>query len=328
VRQGEFVHEGQPLLTINTTHIAANGADLDAHTQQTLLKQKAELQRNVQAEDRRSDSERERLQAAASASEKQISAIRTQIAIQSQRLALAEKDVSSAAELRQHGIMSAIEYNRREAQRLQQKQGLESLNQQLTAEQAKLADSQFALQQLPTVMAQKVQALRNDLSSVEQRLADVQGRSAYVVSAPVSGKIGTLQASVGETADPHRLQLEIIPEDSPLQAELLVPSRAIGFIEAGQKVRLLYDAFPYQQFGTYTGHVVRVSQTLVTASDAGGPIRLKEPAYRVTAALDRPYVDAYGKRMPLQPDMLLRADVILEKRSLASWLLAPVHVRM
>jgi membrane fusion protein len=144
----------------------------------------------------------------------------------------------------------------------------------------------------------------------------------------VSGKIGTLQASVGETADPHRLQLEIIPEDSPLQAELLVPSRAIGFIEAGQKVRLLYDAFPYQQFGTYTGHVVRVSQTLVTASDAGGPIRLKEPAYRVTAALDRPYVDAYGKRMPLQPDMLLRADVILEKRSLASWLLAPVHVRM
>ena len=41
-------------------------------------------------------------------------------------------------------------------------------------------------------------------------------------------------------------------------------------------------------------------------------------------ALDRPDIDAYGKRMPLQPDMLLNADIILEKRSLMSWLLDPL----
>ena len=75
--------------------------------------------------------------------------------------------------------------------------------------------------------------------------------------------------------------------------------------------------------------VHRLFNTGVTGSDAFGPIELKEPAYRVTAALDRPDIDAYGKKIPLQADMLLRADIILEKRSLISWLLDPLlSVRM
>jgi len=328
VRQGDLVQEGQPLLTVVANHIAANGTDLDANTLQMLHSQKAELQQNIAAEQKRAASERERLQAAEGGIQKQIQAIGTQIQIQSERLAIVQKDVNSAEQLRRQGIVSGVEYNRRQEQLLQQKQGLESLNQQIEGEQSKLKDTRFSLEQLPTMMAQKVQALRNELSNVEQRIAEVQARSAYVVRAPKSGKIATLQASVGETVDPHRLQLEIIPQGSPLQAELLVSPRAIGFIQPGQKVRLLYEAFPYQQFGTYSGHVVSVSQTLVTASDAAGPIRLKEPAYRVTATLDRSDIDAYGKRMPLQADMLLRADVILENRSLASWLLSPLHIRM
>jgi membrane fusion protein len=75
--------------------------------------------------------------------------------------------------------------------------------------------------------------------------------------------------------------------------------------------------------------VVKISQTILTGSDARGPIALKEPAYRVIAALDRADIDAAGKKVPLQPDMLLRADIILEKRSLMSWLISPLTgVRM
>jgi membrane fusion protein len=49
----------------------------------------------------------------------------------------------------------------------------------------------------------------------------------------------------------------------------------------------------------------------------------------VTAVLERPDIDAYGKRVALQPDMLLKADIILERRSLASWLTTPLRsVRM
>jgi membrane fusion protein len=94
-------------------------------------------------------------------------------------------------------------------------------------------------------------------------------------------------------------------------------------------VRILYEAFPYQQFGTYRAHVTNVSQTIVTGNDASGPVSLKEPAYRVTATLEDQKINAYGKQILLQADMLLRADIILEKRSLMNWFLDPLlSVRM
>ena len=45
--------------------------------------------------------------------------------------------------------------------------------------------------------------------------------------------------------------------------------------------------------------------------------------------LARPDVDANGKKIKLQPDMSLRTDIILEKRTLADWILAPIrHLRI
>ena len=58
---------------------------------------------------------------------------------------------------------------------------------------------------------------------------------------------------------------------------------------------------------------MRLSQTILTSSDVAGPIKLTEPGYRVAAALDRSDINAYGKTVALQPDMLLKADIILEK---------------
>jgi membrane fusion protein len=182
----------------------------------------------------------------------------------------------------------------------------------------------YTLEQLPTVMAEKIQLLRNELSAAEQRIAEVGGRRAYVIRAPIAGRVSSLQASVGQVADPQRLQLQIVPAAGELQAELFVPARAIGFVEVGQDVRILYDAFPYQHFGTYRGRIVRLSQTILTGADVSTPVALREPAYKAIVALERLDIDAYGKRVPLQPDMLLKADIILERRTLVEWILNPL----
>jgi membrane fusion protein len=138
-----------------------------------------------------------------------------------------------------------------------------------------------------------------------------------------------LQVSKGQTVQPQRLQLEIVPDGSPLQAELLIPTRAAGFVRIGEQVRFQYDAFPYQNFGAYTGWISELSHTVLTKSDTAGPIAPEEPVYKAVAVLDRPDVDANGKKMPLQAGMLLKAEVILDRRSLASWILDPLlHKRM
>jgi membrane fusion protein len=329
VDEGASVVEGQPLLTIDTDQIASDGSDVNAALLDTLLAQKALLAKNIEAEEQRAGSERERLTLAVRGLETEITQLRSQIALQDDRLKLVNTELQAAQQLSSKGYMTAVDFRRRQLASMEQQQVLSGLNQQVAAKQNQLNEARFSLSQLPTVMAQKVQNIRNDLAATEQRMAEIKGRAAYVIRSSISGRVSTLQATPGQNADPQQLQLEIIPNDAVLRAELFIPARAIGFVKTGQPVRILYDAFPYQHFGTYRGEVVKVSQTILTNADASGPIKLNEPAYRVTAALQRPDIDAYGTKVALQPDMLLKADIILERRSLMSWLISPLlSVRM
>jgi membrane fusion protein len=254
----------------------------------------------------------------------QITQLEDQLPLQQDRIELSESLVASIAKLVAKGAVTDVEFKRRQADVISQKQNLKSLMQDLAARQNQLTDSQYTLNQLPIVIAEKIQLLRNELSSVEQRIAEINGRRAFVVRAPITGRVSALQASPGKLAEPNQLQLEIIPA-STLKAELLVPSRSIGFIRVGQPVGIRYDAFPYQNFGRYKGTITEISHNILTRSDvSSGFITLEEPVYRVTAALDRQDVSAYGKKVPLQAGMLLKADVILDKRSLMRWVLDPL----
>jgi membrane fusion protein len=324
VNEGQDVAEGEPLLTIVTSQITANGDDVNATVLAVLTQQRDVVERQIAAEERRTASEHDRLASTIKGVEGETAQLEDQRTIQNERLQLSESFVSTGATLVAKGALPAIELKRREQAALEQRQHLASLDQQITVRRTQLADARHTLEQLPTVAAERVRVLRGDLSWIEQRIAEVDGRRAYVIKAPTSGRVSALHASIGQVADPRHMQLEIIPLDSTLQAQLFFPTRAFGFVRPGQQVRILYDAFPYQKFGTYRGSVTNVSQTILTGNDATGPITLKEPAYRVTVAPERPDIDAYGLKMPLQPGMLLKADVILEQRSLMRWLLDPV----
>lgn len=324
VEQGQRVGEGQPLLSVTTSRIAANGEDVDATVLAALARQQDQLTRQIAAEERRTESERDRLAAQIQGLETELGHIVAQIANQRERIRVVERLVAAAAQLAPRGLVSELDQRRREEALLEQRQSLNVLNQQLAARQSQLTEMRYTLEQLPTVMAEKIQLLRNELSAAEQRIAEVEGRRAYVIRAPIAGRVSSLQASVGQVADPQRLQLQIVPAAGELQAELFVPARAIGFVEVGQDVRILYDAFPYQHFGTYRGRIVRLSQTILTGADVSTPVALREPAYKAIVALERLDIDAYGKRVPLQPDMLLKADIILERRTLVEWILNPL----
>lgn len=324
VEQGQMVEAGQPLVAVTTSQIAANGEDVNAAILASLEQQARELTRQLATEERRTASERERLAAQIQGQETELGQLQVQAGVQRDRVRLVEGIVGSGAQLAQRGLVSELDQRRREEAMLEQRQALIVLNQRITARQGELTETRFRLAQLPFVLAEKQQQLRTELSLAEQRVAEVNGRRAYILRAPIAGRIASLQAAVGQAADPQRLLAQMVPPDSPLRAELFIPARAIGFVEVGQPVRILYDAFPYQHFGSYRGRIESISQTMLTGADAPGPVPLREPAYRATASLERPDISAYGKRVPLQPDMLLRADVILERRSLVDWILNPL----
>jgi membrane fusion protein len=324
VREGQEVDEGAALLTVAVDQTTTDGQNVDAVQLAALGRQKNALAEQVALQEGRASSERRRLTAQLAGSREAIAHLEEQLAAQAERIRLAEGLVQSVVGLRQKGYISEVDYQRRREGLLESRQNLAALGQQLAGRRSELAQAEAALEQLPTTIAEKVQALRNLLADVDQRITEIEGRRGYVVRAPIKGRVSTLQAAVGRTIDPRQSQLSLLPHDSALQAELFVPAQAIGFVREGQAVRVLYDAFPHQRFGAYGGRVTGVARTMLAPSDLNGPVSLREPAYKVTVLLDRQDVTAYGQRVALQPDMLLKADILLDRRSFLAWLLDPL----
>ena len=324
VAEGQHVAAGDALFSVATPEVTAGGEDVNAAKLASMRHQKDMLTGQIAAEQQTGTTERARLTALIASTEAEIGDMQTQLGIQTDRIQIAESLVSAAQDLLAKGFMSAVEARRREDALLEQKQTLMSLRRQLSEKQSKLAETRQALATLPTDTARKTQPLRDEIATIDQRGADAQGQRSYVVRAPTDGRVALLQIHEGQAVQPQQLQLEIVPDNSPLQAELLIPTRAAGFVRPGQEVRLLYDAFPYQNFGAYTGHVAEISNTVLTKTDAVGPIVPEEPVYKAVVQLDRPDVDANGRKMPLHAGMLLQAKIILDRRSLARWILEPL----
>jgi membrane fusion protein len=95
-------------------------------------------------------------------------------------------------------------------------------------------------------------------------------------------------------------------------------------VNTGQNVRLMVDAFPFQQYGVIQGQIREISRSATRPGEMAAPIDFKEPVYRVSVALSTDAITAYGIARPLQSGMTLKADVITDKRTFMSWLLDPL----
>ncbi|MFC1458902.1 HlyD family efflux transporter periplasmic adaptor subunit [Microvirga arabica] len=198
------------------------------------------------------------------------------------------------------------------------------MDRELAEADKSLSQAQLQREQLPVLQAERLAQLRLNLADRERQRAEAESQRAQVITAPISGRVTALQAAPGQIVDPTKPLMTLLPDGASLLADLFVPSRAIGFIEPGQRVCLMVDAFPYQRFGTVGGSVETMSQAMISPDEVIGKVALSEPAYRVTVRLDRQAIDAFGRQIALQPDMTLKADIVLEGRSLVAWLFEPL----
>ena len=156
--EGQEVQEQQPLLTIDTTQISATGEDVNAAILRTLLGQRDELNSQIAGETQRQASERQRLTLLIQGAKDEIAQLEGKIPLQQERIKIIESLVASVAKLEAKGIVTTVEFKRRQSEALDLKQNLNSLRQQLAARQNQLTDTQYTLNQLPIVIAEKISA--------------------------------------------------------------------------------------------------------------------------------------------------------------------------
>src|SRR6478736_3924857 len=133
VKEGQEVTEGDPLLTVVTSQITANGNDVNATVLAVLAQQREVVECQIAAEERRAASEHDGFASTTKGIEGEIVQLEEQRKIQNERLELSESFVSSGATLTKSGVLAPIELKRRQQAALEQQQSVVSLDQQITA---------------------------------------------------------------------------------------------------------------------------------------------------------------------------------------------------
>lgn len=324
VREGEHVRAGQKLATIVVEHVDETGGSAVAATLSALDVQRTLAEQQALLAGQRAEAERARLTAVINGIRRQQSDLSDQIRLQEQVVASAQDVFDRVSQVIERGFVSRIEFERRRQALLAAQQQLAELRQQSGALASEEQQAVAELARIGADAASEVATAESSIQAVLQQRAQSLAGRAYVITAPISGRVAALQAAVGRTVDGSAPLMTVIPDGSALHAEIYAPTRAVGFVRPGQEVRLLYDAFPYQRFGSFAGRVARVSRTVLDPREITAPIKLEEPVYRIEVALDRQSVEAFGQALTLQPGMTLSANLVLDRRSFADWLLQPL----
>lgn len=325
VRDGDQVRAGQAIATIRIGEATPESQDPAADAQASISQQIEILQGQAAIEQGRRIADQSKLASGMKGYVQGLASLDVQINLQRDIVRSAEQGVQQLETLLIKGFASKFETERRRSEYLTAQQQYQQLEQQRSQILTQMESLRSDAVRLPLDTRTRVGDIQSNIQNLRQRIGEDSAARSYVVVAPLSGRISALQTSVGHVANPALPLMTVLPDGAELVGELYAPSRAAGFIRVGQRVRLLYDAFPFQRFGSFGATVESVSQTVILPHEIDAPIKLNEPAYRLRVRLDRQNVAAFGQRLALRPGMSLTAHIQLDRRSFIDWLLEPLR---
>ena len=327
VHEGQHVARGQILAEFDNPLDSAALGNTQAFITAQLQRERTGLRQDLGTQQALAASQAETLRATIASLQAQVTQIRGQLVLQRQEATSMQQLLTRITPLARKGDISDFDLEQQQANALNAQLQVKVLRRQLLSTQQQLAQSEQQLAQIPLNLAAQQSATHDKLAEIEQALANNEAQRAWVLRASRAGIVSTLLLKPGQTVTAGQSLLAVLPAGSTLEAQLLVPSQAIGFVRSGQRVVLRYQAFPYQKFGLHEGIVTQVSRSALSPQEVSGLIgqQASVPLYRVMVRLGRQTVNAYGKPVGLLPGMALHADILLDRRRLIDWVLEPLY---
>lgn len=324
VKEGQEVKAGVPMARISLERATSASTTTGAVVSGELSQRRGSLEKEQGQMRELAGQQLQQVRKKAADLQNEISQIGTEITLQSQRLASAKAEALRWAQLAEKKFASEIAARQKQDEATDQEIRLQALRRQKSTLERDLSTARMEEPSVALRARTLEEQVNRQISELQQTLVQEEAKRETIIRAPITGIVTNITVSSGQSVAADAAFATILPAGSKLQVELLVPTRAIGFVTKGKEVSLRYEAFPFERFGQYRGVIVDVSQTVWSAGDKVGPLTVREPAYRITAKLDKQSVEAMGQEIPLRSGMLVNADILLEKRSLLEWLFEPV----
>ncbi len=324
VKEGDEVQAGAPIARLSLERSIGAGVSSGALVQKELSQRAVNLDSERERVRQLADQQREQIRTRIADLRKEIAQNDVEIRLQQTRVASAREDFQRTQQLVKEGFVSDTALTQKRNDQLDQQVKLETLKRSRAGLERELRAAETELPTIDTHASQQIDQLSRQKSEITQSMVQEEAKRETIIRAPITGVVTNIAVARGASVAADAPIAMLLPKGSGLQAQLLVPTRAIGFVQPGNEVVLRYEAFPFQRFGQYRGKVEAISRTVWSAGEQVGSMTAKEPVYRIDVKLDRQTVSAGNQEFALRPGMLVNADILLERRTIFEWVFEPV----
>jgi len=223
-------------------------------------------------------------------------------------------------------VISKQEYYDEAAKLRQKRLQLEQQNAAIMQNNVNAGESN---KQMLEIQYEREEKERGYITGIQEAIRNlnsyIQGwEQRYLVLAPYTGTIQYLRPlQVNEQAAAGEELFAIVPNEHKYMALVMVPAAGIGKVQVGQKVHLLVDNFPYNEFGFLEGTISK--RSLLPDPNTRNANGTAAPAmYRVYVKLRDTLETNFRKEIAFSPEMTANARIITKDRNLLQRLVAGV----
>ncbi len=246
----------------------------------------------------------------------------------SARLAVAKEVESMRAELYQQKTGSKLNLLESRSARLQVERDMQLALSQIKESDEEIgrvhAERQAFIEEWRQKVAEEIASLRREQNDVAKPLDKARKRNALIaLTAPTDAVVlETAERSVGSVLREAESFFTLVPLNAPLEAEVSIDAKDIGFVNADALARIKLDAYPFQKHGTLEGTVRTISEDAFTEKDKEKP--QPPPFYRSRIVLAPPELRAVPATFRLIPGMTVSAEIKAGERTVLSYFLYPL----
>ena len=312
VHDGEQVEQNALLYRINVD-TGTQGGGLNHQLVQALQAERPVLAREVARDDALQQADGKQLQQKVNNLNDQLAQVQEQTTIQQAFVDRLNSEYTQFNDLLKKGTVSVDEMNTRELSWMNAMSRLEELKASKIKLQADLNQVRYDLDTYSLQSGNQIDALKTKISEIDRQIATSMAKREIEIRSPAGGVVTAVVAHPGQVVGTSSPMLTIVPSHSSMQAELLAPSSAIGFIHPGERVLLRYSAFPYEKFGAHWGTVLAVSHAALRADELrqldGGDPKPSQSYFQITVRPDDQTVNVYGRQEALPASLQVQAYV-------------------
>lgn len=327
VAEGDRVLAGQLLAVVQVPRATVQAGDMGAALQQQLGIRNENMQAAGQARLREIQSNLSGIAQQTSHISAQRQRLQREIQLRQQQVELARETLERYESLMDEQYVSGMQVRQQRAALIEQQIGLEQMHRQSGEFSRQLSELGQSRTELVALLERQGADNKRQLAELDQETLQTISASTVALTAPVDGVVSGQLFKPGELVREGQPLMKIIAGSGELEAQLLVPSRAIGTIRTGAPVLIRYEAFPYQHYGRFRGTVVEIGRSALDKGLVGELTdnATDDPHYRVTVSLQSQHINIDGKAEPLRPGLLLQADIVGERRRLWQWMFDPAR---